>query len=582
MLNLLRASRLNSKLSAYAQLEGTFDFTRTPLAPPGMRIIIHEKTTICQTWAPHGTDGWYVGPALHHYQCYHVWVPRTHAECIVDTISFFPKTVSIPNLTHKDAAIQAARELTHALQQPRFRGPLAQFHDNHLTSLRELSKIFHTIAPGVEPIAPGENNTQATPFPPVPPQKPATLPNEPTAPTPTQHIPTMPYNLRPRTSRPHYAAPITHSETGRSMEYKDLITDPSTCATWLHSAANEFGRLAQGLPDKRVEPTNTMFFIPFSQVPQHKRPTYARLVCSYRPQKAEPYRTRLTVGGNLIDYPHNLSMKVANMTTFKILVNSTLSTPGARWLGLDVKNYYLGTPMDDYEYMFIPINSIPEEIIAHYKLRDLVHNGRVYIEIRRGMYGLPQAGILAEQQLTHFLGTYGYAPVRHMPGLWRHKWRPISFCLVVDDFGVKYIGKEHADHLIQCLRNHYQEVDIDWDGKRFCGVHLDWDYDQRTCSLSMPGYVTNALHKFQHPKPHKAQDSPYPANAKQYGVKVQLTDPIDTTARLPKHEIKRLQQRHFLILWSCRRPYPTHRPQQTLLRPGHCYRGHQTCVPPIS
>ena len=81
------------------------------------------------------------------------------------------------------------------------------------------------------------------------------------------------------------------------------------------------------------------------------------------------------------------------------------------------------------------------------------------------MYGLPQAGILAEKQLIHFLGSYGYAPVRHTPGLWRHSWRPISFCLVIDDFGVKYIGKEHADHLIQCLRNHYQEVDIDWGGK---------------------------------------------------------------------------------------------------------------------
>ena len=158
MLNLLRASRLNPKLSAYAQLEGTFNFTHTPLAPPGTRIIIHEKPTIRQTWAPHGTDVWYVGPALHHYQCYRIWVPRIHAERIVDTISFFPKTVPIPDLTHKDAAIQAARELTHALQQPHFRGPLAQFHDNHLTSLHELSKIFHTIAPGVEPIAPGVNN----------------------------------------------------------------------------------------------------------------------------------------------------------------------------------------------------------------------------------------------------------------------------------------------------------------------------------------------------------------------------------------------------------------------------------------
>ena len=291
-----------------------------------------------------------------------------------------------------------------------------------------------------------------------------------------------------------------------------------------------------------MEPTNTIFFIPRSKVPKHKQPTYARFVCSYRPQKAEPYRTRITVGGNLIDYPVNLSMKVADMTTFKILVNSTLSTPGARWLGLDVKNYYLGTPMEDYEYMFIPITSIPHEIIAHYKLQNIVHNGKVYMEIRHRMYGLPQAGILAEKQLIRFLGRYGYAPVHHTPGLWRHTWCPISFCLVVDDFGVKYIGKEHADHLIQCLRNHYQEVDINWNGNRFCGVHLDWDYNQRTCSLSMPGYVTNALHKFQHPPPKKAQDSPYPATAKQYGVKVQLTDPINTTAHLPTHEIKRLQQ----------------------------------------
>ena len=172
------------------------------------------------------------------------------------------------------------------------------------------------------------------------------------------------------------------------------------------------------------------------------------------------------------------------MTTFKILVNSTLSTPGARWLGRDIKNYYLDTPMDDYEYMFIPLSSIPEEIIMHYKLQDIVHNGKVYMEIHHGMYGLPQAGILAEKQLIRFLGSYGYEPVCHTPGLWRHTWRPISFCLVIDDFGVKYIGKEHADHLIQCLCNHYQKVDIDWDGKRFSSVHLDWDYDKHTCSFN--------------------------------------------------------------------------------------------------
>ena len=88
------------------------------------------------------------------------------------------------------------------------------------------------------------------------------------------------------------------------------------------------------------------------------------------------------------------------MTMFKILVNSTLSTPGAKWLGLNIKNYYLGTPMDNYEYMFIPINQIPQEIIDHYKLHKITHNAKVYV------YGLPQAGILAEKQLIRFLGSY--------------------------------------------------------------------------------------------------------------------------------------------------------------------------------
>ena len=104
-------------------------------------------------------DGWYLGPAFHNYQCYRVWVPCTHDERIVDTISFFPKAVPLHDLTHKDAAIHAAHELTHALQQRRFRGTLAQFHDNHLTSLCKLSKIFHTIALGVETIAPGVDTT---------------------------------------------------------------------------------------------------------------------------------------------------------------------------------------------------------------------------------------------------------------------------------------------------------------------------------------------------------------------------------------------------------------------------------------
>ena len=79
----------------------------------------------------------------------------------------------------------------------------------------------------------------------------------------------------------------------------------------------------------------------------------------------------------------------------KILINSVLSTPDAKMVTTDLKDFYLGTPMERYEYMRIPIHMIPECIMTLYNLNDLVHRGHVYVEIRKGMYGLPQAGKLA-------------------------------------------------------------------------------------------------------------------------------------------------------------------------------------------
>jgi hypothetical protein len=114
------------------------------------------------------------------------------------------------------------------------------------------------------------------------------------------------------------------------------------------------------------------------------------------------------------------------------------------------------------------------------------------------MYGLPQAGILANQLLTKRLEPQGYYQYRHTPGLWRHKWRSILFSLVVDDFGVKYVGREHVDHLIASVEQHYA-FSKDWEGKLYCGIHIQWDYEKRTVDLSMPGYIAATLHKLQHP-----------------------------------------------------------------------------------
>ena len=70
-------------------------------------------------------------------------------------------------------------------------------------------------------------------------------------------------------------------------------------------------------------------------------------------------------------------------------------------------------------------------------------------------------------------------PVPHTPALWKHVTRDITFSLVADDFGVKYVGKENAYHLIQDLKKQYT-ISMDWTGLFFCGLHIQWDYSART------------------------------------------------------------------------------------------------------
>jgi hypothetical protein len=120
------------------------------------------------------------------------------------------------------------------------------------------------------------------------------------------------------------------------------------------------------------------------------------------------------------------------------------------------------------------------------------------------MYGLKQAGLLANQLLQTRLSPLLYYPARHTPGLWLHKTRPIYFTLVVDDFAVKYVGKQHAKHLRNALLRTY-ELATDWMATVYSGMTLKWDYKNRTCDISMPGYVSNVLSKFQHDTPKHPQ-----------------------------------------------------------------------------
>ena len=142
-------------------------------------------------------------------------------------------------------------------------------------------------------------------------------------------------------------------------------------------------------------------------IPRDRTVIYARMVVDYRPQKPDPNRVRITAGGNLIKHPDELTTWTADLTTSKILWNSVLSTQDEKYMCIDIKNFYLGTPLDRFEYMSIPLTMLPEHVAQQYQMQEKENNGFIYVEIRKAIYGLPQAGALSNKLLKKRLAPAG-------------------------------------------------------------------------------------------------------------------------------------------------------------------------------
>jgi hypothetical protein len=129
-LNLLRTSWLHPQLSAAAHYHGLVDYNKTSFAPPGCKIIAHEKPGKRRTWAPRGQHGYSLGPAMHHYRCQNVYISTTSSDRIVDTLEFFPHNYQMPQLSSIDRLLMAAKEMTDALQNPHPEVPFASVGDD--------------------------------------------------------------------------------------------------------------------------------------------------------------------------------------------------------------------------------------------------------------------------------------------------------------------------------------------------------------------------------------------------------------------------------------------------------------------
>ena len=171
--------------------------------------------------------------------------------------------------------------------------------------------------------------------------------------------------------------------------------------------------------------TNTVFFIPRSSITAGRTVTYSRIVAIIQSHKTKTHRVCVTVSRNKLYFPCDTTTNCASLSTTICLLKSTIPIPGAHYITLDIKNFYYNTSMGRYKYMKISLAILPEEIISQYNLLQLASNGWLYLEIRKGMPGLKQAGRIANNTLKIHLAKFGYSPFAQNPSLWKHSTKDI-------------------------------------------------------------------------------------------------------------------------------------------------------------
>ena len=455
-LNMLRPAWMLKTISAHTYLWGQHDYNSQPYAPLGCKVEAHVVPEVRETWAPHTATGYYIGNSDEHYRCHTVYITNTKSTRTCSSVFFKHKYLTMPTLTPADALIKAADDLTAAIAG---NIPPSTITDNAITQLLQIFKqqanstndavsaqrvltdraqrqrVHNEEVPTATPTrtsstitasnrttstitVPTAVPTTNTEFPPLEIEEIITTADT-TPASNTRHQrrlrtitqdcafhlteATSQFNPQQARSRQYplqflidWAQPVLDDNTGDLLEYRHLRKHPQHKVVWTSSFGKEIRRLA-------ATTTDTVGFKSKTEIPTERRKdiTYGRIVCTYRSEKKDPYRTRITMGGNLINYPDDCGTPTADLISVKLMLNSVISTMNAKFMTIDLKDFYLMTPMARYEYFQMKLELFPDDIILEYNLRDKVDDkGYVYCEVKRGMYGLPQAGIIAQKLLT--------------------------------------------------------------------------------------------------------------------------------------------------------------------------------------
>ena len=331
----------------------------------------------------------------------------------------------------------------------------------------------------------------------------------------------------------------------------NLDGSPLTFKTAKHGAERPHWQEAEDAEIDRLIDTTTMHAIHLDQQPLDRRgdTTYynPKPKEKYDDEMKKVYRIRGTAGGDRINYDGPTKANTAALPTVKILLQSVVSD-NANFMTLDIKDFYLMTPLPRPEYIRIPLKFLSPKILTKHNLSQYIYNNSVLFEVTKSMYGLPHAGKIAQDVLVERLATHGY----HQTGticLFRHSTNGVAFALVVDDFGVKFKDLAGAEDLIRCLQLYYT-LTIKMDATKFLGLTVAVDHIAREVRLSAPGVIPKALKQFA-PNSTSVARSPAVYQPPRFGSAAQVPDSPDISPPLTPDEHHRLQQLGGILLYYC-------------------------------
>ena len=628
-LNLLRGSSFSPHVSAWQALNGAYKFSNTPIAPPGMKIVCFESPEQRPSWAPHGVDGFYIGPAFGHHRCYKVYISSTKGIRTTGQLSWHPPAgytlpgasplddlvscltalkvscdtlththpdivalpqANLPSVSNLSAALDILASLLHPPSSPCLPKPLAveepggsqrvplhntRSHDAHHTASASQRVAPADPAPSSAPASP---QRVATPAPPaVPPTsrrrhghgalpEPDNAGTAASASVSANSVPPPSPSLNPAPFLPAYGRgkksrdkkfdyhrasfvdpkyPSLYEGEGLAGDSEFLhrvasvlqsnlyLTDANRKKLKIRGTRHQWdAKLWRAEESKEIlrliKTTGTMNWMDYKKKPKDRLASYYNPQCSLKKGEGGELirRVRGTYGGNVSDYAGNRSSWTADMQTIKLLLNAVVSE-NADFCTADIGDFYLGSQLEQEEYMWLTKAQIPEDIIEEYGEHMTWLGDKTMVRIVKGIYGLPQAGRLAHEKLCRLLKRHDYHACPNTPCLFVHATNGVKFTLVVDDFAIKYGNRPGVEHLFAAIREEYR-LEVDWQGSKYIGMSIEYNKKERWLRLSMPGYVEAALARFGVVRSGKPTHNPTKFDPIVYGQRIQLADADDS------------------------------------------------------